>query len=237
MKLEARKKLTGDAKLTTEAGKLKATGADLDKAQQATKAIMKTLAIKESADPGVVAKEVEKVMKKSDEAIKERDEKSKLVLKLENNLKTVNDAIVKAGGKDGDIKGIAELVAVRDAAVKDRDAAAKDRDTLNSAIDAALKELKDANLLTTDTDKTKQLVESTKKARFAGQSPIGSSLGAMVSGLGALTKEPLGIFKKALDNAKTAADLKATQLQLALAESPDDGLDTIVAGLKDRATA
>jgi hypothetical protein len=156
--------------------------------------------------------------------------------KATDTIKTIDVAIAKAGAKDGSVKGIEELVALREAAIKEREAAAKDRDSLNVAIDAALKELKDANLLTNDTDKAKQLVESTKKARTVGQSPIGSSLGAMVSGLGGLTKEPLGFFRKALENAKTTADLKAAQLQLALTETPDERLDMILAVVKERGT-
>jgi tetratricopeptide (TPR) repeat protein len=223
MKLDALEKLLTEAKLPSDAGKLKATVADLNKARDATAGIMKTLAIKESADPGAVAKAV-------DEVIKKRDELSDSVRKLDDTLTKVNDAIVKAGGKDGYIKGVEELVALRDAAVKDRDA-------LNGAIDAALKELKEANLLTADGDKAKQLVESTKKARVAGQSPIGSSLGAMVSGLSGLSKEPMGFFRKVLDNAKTTAELQVTKAQLALAESPDERLDMIVAVLKERGTS
>jgi hypothetical protein len=223
MKLDALEKLLTEVKLPNDAGKLKATVADLNKARDATAGIMKTLAIKEPADPGAVAKAV-------DEVIKKRDELSDSVRKLDDTLTKVNDAIVKAGGKDGYIKGVEELVALRDAAVKDRDA-------LNGAIDAALKELKEANLLSADGDKAKQLVESTKKARVAGQSPIGSSLGAMVSGLSGLTKEPMGFFRKVLDNAKTTAELQATKAQLALAESPDERLDMIVAVLKERGTS
>ena len=214
-----------EVQLPKKADELKSVMAQYKQAWDTTQAAMKSLAdaklisADQKIDPTTVSGAINKVLKA-------RDDLNAQLATVDDALKNVNAALKKAGVKEGD-KGVDELEGLRDGAVKDRD-------MLNVAIDAALKELKEANYLTNDADKTKQLVESTKKARLAGQSPLGTSLGAMVNALGGLTKEPGSLFKKALDNAKLAADLKAAQFQLALTETPEHRLDTMIALLSER---
>jgi hypothetical protein len=226
-KLDTLATLLADAKLPAETDKLKLVIADYQKAWDIAGKTWKAL-----SDAKLVADfkdtSPEQYAKAINDVLKKRDELKDSVATLEESLTKVNDALSKAGVKNADtVKAVQDLAALRDAAVKERD-------TLNVAIDAALKELKDGNYVPAGGDKTTQLVEGTKKARLAGQSPLGSSLSAMVAQLGNMSKNPGDFFKKVFDNTKTAAELKALQAQLALQEPAEHRIDTMVALLGDR---
>jgi hypothetical protein len=132
----------------------------------------------------------------------------------------INSALKKAGTKDTGIKGVEDL--------------ATGREILNTAIANAVKELKDGNYLVDDPDVSKKLVESIKKARLAGQSPLGSSLGQMMGALGNMSKTPGDWVKKAFDTAKLQQELKIAQAKEVFAEKPEKRLDTMIALLADR---
>jgi hypothetical protein len=218
-------KLLASFKLPAQADKLKPVMDDLWKAwdvsDKTTQALTNAKLIK--ADQRLDAPAVMKAVEDAITASKDLGDK---LAKVDASLKKVDDALTKAGVKKGE-EGVQELVNLQKTV-------SLDRDRLNTAIDTALKELKEANLTPAEGDKIKQLVEGAKKARATGQSPLGSSLGALVTSLSGLTKEPGMLFKGVFDTTKLQADLVASKAQLALAEPPEQRMDVILAVLGDR---
>jgi hypothetical protein len=143
-------------------------------------------------------------------------------------LKGIDAALAKAGFKAGGAKAVQDLAAARDKL-------AMEENRLNTAIDGALKELKEGSYLSNDPDRMKQLVEGTRKARLAGQSPLGSSLNQIAGSFGGMSKMPGDWFKKAFDTTKLSAELAAAKAQNAFSETPEHRLDTLLALLGDPA--
>jgi hypothetical protein len=118
----------------------------------------------------VLAKEPDAAVKAREALVKERDD----AVKKAQSLATERDEAVKnieamAKERDDSLKNGEAMAKERDEAVKSREADLKAREALNSAVEAALTELKDGNLLGNDPDKMKQLVEGVKNARMAAQ--------------------------------------------------------------------
>jgi hypothetical protein len=112
----------------------------------------------------VLAKERDDAVKSAESLVRERDDAAKIAESM-------------AKERDESLKNNESMAKERDEAVKSRDADVKTREVLNNAIEAALSELKEANLLGNDPDRTKLLVESVKNARVAAQSASKGSPG------------------------------------------------------------
>jgi hypothetical protein len=158
--------------------------------------------------------------------------KAKAIVKLYQGLSTelakVNKILADSAKVEGEgLKGVENLIALRDKLQQDRD-------ELDGVVKSALKELTDARALKEGAQARGDVMEGIKNIRAKSESPLGQSLAQLVSSVSGVGAGSAQYLDKALENAALVAKIKFYQGREEFLASPADKLEFNLKLLRNR---